>query len=385
MSERNDGNGAAAVAGNAPQEQREAVPPEYRQPAPNEVPDDVDRPPQRRPLYKRPLVLIITALVLAAGVTVGVIWWLHARQWESTDDAFIDADVTQVSPRVSGHVASVLGDDNRQVQQGQKLVELDPADLQARYAEAHAAVAAAQSGLQQAKDNATAMQAQVGQAEAAQHAAETEATRAKEELQRFQALSAQAVTRQQLANLRAAAESAEAQLQAARQKTIAAQAQVKFAQAQIITAEAQVTQARASEHAAFLQSSYVGITAPITGYITNRSVQVGDYVQPGQALMALVPQQIYITANYKETQLTEMKPGQEVDITVDAYPGHVFHGRVDSIQRGTGARFSLLPPENATGNYVKVVQLVPVKIIFNAEPDYPLGVGMSVVPKVKVR
>jgi len=144
MNEREDGNGASVVADQAPpREQREAVPPEYRQPAPHEVQEeDADRPAARRPFYKRPLVLIIGALVIAAAVTVGIIWWLHARQWESTDDAFIDADVTQVSPRLSGHVSKVLVNDNQEVQKDQELVELDPADLEAKHAETLAAVTA---------------------------------------------------------------------------------------------------------------------------------------------------------------------------------------------------------------------------------------------------
>lgn len=343
-------------------------------------------PPQstKPPFYKRPLVLIFGGIVVIAGTLVGVLWYLHARQYQTTDDAFIEADVTQVSPRVAGHVQKVWVTDNQQVAEGQRLVEIDPADLQAKVAEARAALVAAQQALQQSKENAAAMEADVGQAEAAEEAALTESRRAHNELRRYESLSPQAVTQQQLINLRAAASSADAQLLAAKQKTVSAKAHVKVAQSQIQVSQAQVEQAAANLKEAALQLSYGTISAPIGGHVTNRSVQQGDYVQVGQALIALVPPQVYVIANYKETQLDLMGPGQKVELTVDAYPGHTFHGTVDSIQRGSGAAFSLLPPENATGNYVKVVQRVPVKITFDSE-GYLLGPGMSVVPSVKVR
>lgn len=340
--------------------------------------------PPKPPFYKRPLVLIIGGIVLIVASVVGVLWYLHARQFQTTDDAFIEADVTQVSPRVAGHVQKVDVTDNQEVAKGQTLVEIDPQDLQAKVAEAQAALVAAQKALQQSKENAAALEADVGQAKAAEEAAITEANRAHNELRRYESLSPQAVTQQQLINLRAAASSADAQLLAARQKTASAIAHVKVAQSQIQVSEAQVEQAAATLKEAALQLSYATVSAPIDGHVTNRSVQQGDYVQVGQALIALVPRQVYVIANYKETQLDLMRPGQQVDLTVDAYPGHVFHGTVDSIQRGSGAAFSLLPPENATGNYVKVVQRVPVKITFNSE-GYLLGPGMSVVPRVKVR
>lgn len=341
-------------------------------------------PPPRRPFYKRPLVLLIGGLLIIGGIIVGILWWLHARQFQSTDDAFIDADITQVSPRVAGHVLGVQAKDNQDVPQQFELVTLDPQEFETRVAQAQAAVLAAEATVRQAQDNAVVVEADVGQAEAAQVAAETEARRAHDELARFENLPPGATTQQQVNNFRAAAQSADAQVEAARKKTAAAQAQVRLSQSQIAVAQAQVDQARAQLKQANLQLGYTHINAPIAGTVTNRSVEVGDYVQVGQALLALVPHEVYVTANYKETQLTDMRPGQDVDITVDAYPGHVFHGKVDSIERGSGARFSLLPPENATGNYVKVVQRVPVKILFNSD-GYRMGPGMSVVPRVKVR
>lgn len=341
-------------------------------------------PPPRRPIYKRPLVLLIGGILIIGGIVVGTLWWLHARQFQTTDDAFVDADMTQVSPYVAGHVGAVHVEHNQDVPENFELVTLDTQEFENKYAQAQAAVVQAEASVRQAQDNARTVEADVGQAQAAEQAAETETRRAHNELARYEKLPPGATTEQQLINLRATAQSADAQLEAARKKTAAALAQVQWAQSQIAVAEAQVNQAKALLKQAALQLGYTHIKAPIAGTVTNRSVQVGDYVQIGQALMALVPHQVYVTANYKETQLDDMKPGQDVDITVDAYPGHVFHGKVDSIQRGSGARFSLLPPENATGNYVKVVQRVPVKIDFDPE-GYRMGPGMSVLPKVKVK
>ena len=380
MSENTEGNGSPgspdgnnAARGTAQHEAFARV-----QPAP-----PADKPP-KKPLYKRPLFLIIASLVVIGGVVGGLLWWLNARNWETTDDAFIQADVTQVSPRIGGHVDAVWVVDNQDVAKGDKLVDLDPSDYEAKVAEATAALTAAESGLQQAQALVSSAQADVGQAQAAELAAQTEADRAHSEQKRFESLSAEAVTQQQLINLRAAAAAADAQLAAAKQKTVSSQVHVKSSQSQVALAEAQIKQAQATLHENELQESYAKITAPIAGHVTSKAVQPGDYVQIGQALLALVPHDVYVIANYKETQLDSIKPGQDVEIDVDAFPSHTFHGKVDSIQRGSGAAFSLLPPENATGNYVKVVQRVPVKIVFSGE-GYPLGPGMSVVPKVRVR
>ena len=372
--ERPGGGGGGRTA------ERDGVPPEAFARSEAEPPP----PPPKTPFYKRPMVLLIGGVLIIGGLVVGILWWLYARQYESTDDAFVEADVTQVSARVAEHVDKVYITDNQFVEQHAKLVDLDPRDLRSKAAEARAALLAAEKGVQQAKDNALSQEANVGQARAAERAAQTEYDRARSEQERFEHLSPQAVTQQQLINLRAATASAEANLAAAKQKTVWAEANLKAAQAQVEVAQAQVQQAQAALDDALLQLSYANIAAPVAGHITNRSVNPGDYVQIGQALLALVPQNVYVIANYKETQLDLMKPGQPADITVDAFPGHVFHGKVDSIQRGSGAAFSLLPPENATGNYVKVVQRVPVKITFDAD-GYSMGPGMSVVPRVKVR
>jgi membrane fusion protein, multidrug efflux system len=339
----------------------------------------------RKSLFKRPVFLTVLFIVVVVGAVVGVMWWLEARQYESTDDAFIQADATRVSSRVSGHVLSITVNDNQFVDAGFVIAKLDPRDLNAKVKESEAALAASQAGLEQATQSAASARANVGQAKAAEEASQVEAGRAHNELERFQHLSAEAVTQQQIINYQAAATGADANLSAAKQKTVWAEANVKAAEAQITSAKAQVQQAEAALNAANLQLSYTTVKAPIAGTVTNKSVQPGDYVQVGQALLALVPKQVYAIGNFKETQLDSMRPGQDVTLTVDAYPGRKFHGKVDSIQRGSGAAFSLLPPENATGNYVKVVQRVPVKIVFDVPDDVVLGPGMSVVPKVKVR
>jgi membrane fusion protein (multidrug efflux system) len=196
-----------------------------------------------------------------------------------------------------------------------------------------------------------------------------------------------ALSRQQLDNDTATARSDAANLAAAQQKVAASGAQLALNKTQIATAEAGVRAAAAQVEQARLNLSYTEIRASVAGRVASKTVANGNYVQIGQSLMALVPDEVWITANFKETQLDHMRAGQPVDIYVDAYPGHVFHGRVNSFQAGSGAAFSLLPPENATGNYVKVVQRVPVKIVFDNEADNQrlLGPGMSVEPYVRIK
>jgi membrane fusion protein (multidrug efflux system) len=319
--------------------------------------------------------LIVGAVVLV-GAIVGVSWWLHARHFEKTDDAFIDVHAERVGPQVAGRVARVLVEDNQFVEPGQTLIEIDPADYLARVEQARAAVAQADAAVKSAA-------ADVEQAKAEVEQARTSAENARTELARSESLPAGAVSAQQLDNLRAAARNAAAQVTVATKRQAAAEAQVDVAAGQTRVARAQLAQAQ-------LSVSYTTVRATVGGRVSNRHVQAGDYVQVGQEVMTLVPREVWVTANFKETQLTDMRPGQPVTVEVDAYPDVEFAGRVDSIQKGTGAVFSLLPPENATGNFVKVVQRVPVKIVLDRrqkdQADYDrLAPGMSVVPKVRVR
>jgi membrane fusion protein (multidrug efflux system) len=333
---------------------------------------------------KRFIPLIVALGLLIIGV-VAVYYFVAVRPYESTDDAFIDGHAIQISPQVSGHVLTVLINDNQLVKKGDPLVQIDPRDYDVALTQARANLAAAQSRLAQAQHQVIVSRAKAEQERAAVGVAEAEATRAEADLARYQNVESRAVSREQVDA--AAAHSSAAALEEARKKADASDAQIGQDQTQIPTADAGVQQAEAALRQAELNRSYADITAPEDGWVTRRVVEQGQYVQVGQALLAIVPRNVWITANFKETQLTLMKPGQPVWIKVDAFPQRKFRGHVDSLQAGTGAQFSLLPPENAAGNYVKVVQRVPVKIVFDEgdDPSQMMPLGASVVPEVKVR
>jgi len=331
-----------------------------------------------------PLVVVLGLLIVGA---VAAYYFLAVRPYESTDDAFIDGHAIQISPQVSGHVLTVFIDDNQLVKKDAPLVQIDPRDYDVALSQARANLVAAQSRLAQAQHQVIVSRAKAEQERAAVGVAAAEATRADADLARYQNVESRAVSREQVDTAIAAAHSSAAALEEARKKADAADAQIGQDQAQIPTADAGVQQAEAALRQTELNRSYADLTAPEDGWVTHRVVERGQYLQIGQALLAIVPRNVWITANFKETQLTYMKPGQPVWIRVDAFPQRKFRGHVDSIQAGTGAQFSLLPPENAAGNYVKVVQRVPVKIVFD-EGDLPpqmLPLGASVVPEVKVR
>jgi membrane fusion protein (multidrug efflux system) len=343
--------------------------------------------PAKPPLYKRPVFWIVLAVIVIVGGITALLWWLHARYRVSTDDAFIQAHYTTVSPRVSGHVIRVLVDDNQEVKKGDRLVLLDDKDFIQAVKSAQASEKIAEAQLNQANANLASAKASVAQAQADVSAAAASAKQAEADKQRYRSLQKadpRAVSQQQVDQAEANARTTAAQLEAARQKQGAAEAQVGVALAQIVSAKASVEKAQSDLDNANLQLSYTRIDAAEDGQVTNRSVEIGNYVTPGQALMAIVPRNVWVTANYKETQLKKMQVGQPVTIHVDAF-GIDLPGHVQSIQAGSGAAFSLLPPENATGNYVKVVQRVPVKITFDQLPAQRLTPGMSVEPTVDVR
>jgi|HubBroStandDraft_3_1064219.scaffolds.fasta_scaffold00668_2 membrane fusion protein (multidrug efflux system) len=363
--------------------------PDVGAPTPQSVPPQpapvVARLPRRRRRVLPPLLISLAGL---AAVGVGVAWWLDARDYEATDDAFIDAHMVRVAPQVTGRVATVPVDDNQAVAAGQLLVKIDPAPLRAKLDQAEANQANALGLLAQARAQRVVVEANADQARAQVGVAEANATNAMAGLKRSQSLIAKlAVSQQALDDAVAAARRTSAALIAAQKGLEAAEAQFGVTKSQIDTAEAALRSAAAQAEQARLDLSYTEVTAAEAGTIAHKNVSPGDYVQIGQNLIALVPLKVWITANFKETQLDLMRAGQPVEIHVDAYPGQTFHGHVDSFQRGSGPAFSLLPPENATGNYVKVVQRVPVKIVFDDPPDpgRPLGPGMSAVPRVKVR
>lgn len=338
------------------------------------------------PKKSRRTVYIIAA-VLVAGLALSTYYWRNIAPYESTDDAFVEAHVTPIAPQVAGQVAQLLVKDNQEVKEGDVLAEIDPRDFQAKLDQSLADLAATRSRLEQAHAQFAVDEAKVAQEKANVVAAEAEAKRAAADLKRYQSVGPMGVSESQLDLVGTQSRSATAQVDVARNKQFSAEAQVSLDQANIQTATAEVQKDDAAVRQARIDLSYTRITAPASGYVTHRTVEAGSYVQPGQSLLAIVPHDVWVVANFKETQLAHMHPGQPVQVKVDAYPQIKFQGRVDSIQAGSGARFSLLPPENASGNYVKVVQRVPVKIVLNDAQDsaHVLGPGMSVVPEVRVK
>jgi membrane fusion protein, multidrug efflux system len=305
-------------------------------------------------------IIVLGVIVLLIAVVVGGIYYWNSTFYESTDDAYIEGHPVNVSARVSGNIVHIAVADNQRVQEGDLLVEIDPCDYVIGVAKAEAAVQAAQADEQQA-----AADIEVARADFA---------RQQQDLNRYEQLAKDdAVARQDLDHTRAAARAAEASLNAGEKHAA--------------SARAQFVQAKAAADQARLQLSYTKVYAAKAGRITRRQMEKGSYVSVGQGLLAIVTDELYVTANFKETQLTHIGPGQPATVKVDAYPGFVFHAHVDSIQAGTGAAFSLFPPENATGNFVKIVQRVPVKIVLDQPPDpnHHLGLGMSVQPRVRVK
>ena len=442
--------------------------------------DEPHEHPRKRPVYKRPAFLIGAVVLLLIVAIVGLRYWLYARSHESTDDAFIDGHIVQISPKASGYISKVYVKDNQNVNAGDLIAEIDPRDYEAKVAQAKAALNAgiaqhkqaqtqvtltrvtgranvqqAAAGVQQARSGVAGARAgaasersrtnqaaagirtasaNVQQAQAQVAAALAEAARANADVQRYQTLyDKDEISRQRLDQAIAAARTANAQVDASKERVAAAEAQVnearsstsaaaqnaqraqtqisgaqaqvneavgKLAQANTAPQQVEVSQAQAASAGANLEQlqaaldqaelelSYTKIFAPESGRIARKAIEVGTLVQVGQPLMAIVPGEVWVTANFKESQIGNIRPGESVEINIDAYPDKVFKGHVDSIQPGTGARFSLIPPENATGSYVKVVQRVPVKIVFEPneiDPQHVLAPGMSVVPEVKVK
>jgi membrane fusion protein (multidrug efflux system) len=358
---------------------------------------------KKRSLWSRhPIGVLIAVCVLIVLIVLLVLFFLNARHFQSTDDAFIDTHLVRIAPRISGRVSKVLVEDNQFVHAGQDLLELDPRDEQASLnkalalrAQAQAQIAQAQAQLLQIAAQIQVGEANVRQASAAARASQAQAAYAASDLARYRSLKAvnpTAVAQQQLDQAISQASSTAAQRDAALRQVQSAQAQVRAtatqraaAQAQIAAGEAQAQSAEAQIDSAQLDLAYTTIRAPEDGNIAQRSVAIGTYLNAGAQVMALVPVRTWVTANFKETQLAHMRSGQPATVHVDACPTADIRGHVDSIQRGSGQAFAILPPENATGNFVKVVQRVPVKIILDDVPkDCPLGPGLSVEPRVRV-
>ena len=340
----------------------------------------------KRPFWrKHPIALIVGVVVLIAAIVAGVLYYLHARHFESTDDAFIDARPIAVSAEVTGNITAVPVNDNQVVHAGDLLVRLDDRNYTAAADQAQAQIEQAKGQFADADAQVQAQKSTVEQA--ARQTAEALAALqfAQDEDARYQQLAKTGFGTVQRAQQAASdLKQRQAALAAAQANEAAAQKQIAVFKAQRHSAEAQIGQAKAQKDTADANVTRTEIHATSDGRVTRLTAAVGFVATSGQALMVLVPLDVWVTANFKETQLADMRVGQAVDISIDAY-GRNYPGKVNSIQAGSGTAFSLLPAQNATGNYVKVVQRIPVKITFDERPDAELGPGMSVVPSVTVR
>jgi membrane fusion protein (multidrug efflux system) len=344
---------------------------------------------QQHPLGARAKwVLLLVVLVAVIGA---VAYWYATKDQATTDDAYTDGHAITVTPQASGTVVALHVNDNQRVKAGDLLVEIDPRayaaardQAQGSLQVAEAQLANARIGLERARVDypakLAAAQAQLAAAQATRFKADADARRQR-------GLPKQATTQQEVDNASAALRSADAQVDQAQAAVRQADQVPQFigeAEAQVRQLEAQVALARAQLDQAALNLSWTRVTAPQDGWITKRNVERGNYVQAGQSILSIVTPDIWITANFKESQLDRMRPGEKVDISIDAYPNLRLIGHIDSIQLGSGARFTAFPPENATGNFVKIVQRLPVKIVIDSglDPNFPLPLGLSVMPTV---
>lgn len=343
------------------------------------------------PWYKKALPVGLLVIALVVLIIGGLLLWRHSRSHVESDDAYVDGIPQLVSPQVAGRILRVLVNDNQDVSAGQELVEIDPADFQSRVDQAEAAAAQAQAQLAQADAQQMVYASQLDEARASLGTAEANAVDAANQLGRYQRLkqvNPDAVSDQQMDSAVASATSTEAQRRAADKAVAAAQAQVGYATSLIRAAVAGIESANSQVAQARLTLSYTRVVAAIDGRVANKTAALGNIVAAGTPLMAVVPRDVYVTANLKETQLNHIARGQPVEIKVDAYPDLKLTGKVDSVEPASGQTFSVIPPQNATGNWVKVVQRVSVKIVFDRIPDDPnrrLAPGMSVEVSAKVR
>jgi membrane fusion protein (multidrug efflux system) len=327
--------------------------------------------------------------VLAGSAWVGWDYWTVGQYLVSTDDAYVKADSTTIAPKVTGYLHQVLVKDNERVATGQVLARIDDRDFRVALDQAKADVAAAEATITSKQAQLDVQQAVINAAKATLDVDRAVVTFAVQEDKRYTDLAATgygSVQNAQQAQSRSA--SAEATLTRDGANLASAEKQVDLLKAEIVQANAALARAQALQHQAELNLGYTTITAPIDGIVGNRTLRVGQYVQAGTQLMSVVPVDgAYVVANYKETQLTDVHEGQAVDIAVDMFPGQVVHGRVDSIAPASGQEFALLPPDNATGNFTKVVQRIPVRIALDTGKNsrVELRPGMSVIPTIATR
>lgn len=329
------------------------------------------RKKKRKPYQKKRIV--IPATIMAILLLLGIHSFLISLKYQSTDDAFVEGRLINVAPRVSGQVIGLYFDDNDFVKQGQLLLELDPNDYQNKVNELEASIKEAKANTDTSFNDTEKSQADLAQAN-------KNLDFARKDYERYKKLSKDGLcTKQEL-------DKAETAYKQALDRERAMDAGLKSSQSKQDASSANIEKLEAQLEQAKLNLSYTKIYAPQDGNISARNVEKGNYVQVGQSLTSIVSPNIWIVANFKETQLTNMKQGQDVSIKIDTYPGKRFKGKVDSIQRASGAKSSLFPPENAVGSYIKVVQRIPVKIRFTEDiSGYNIAPGMSVIPKVKIK
>jgi membrane fusion protein (multidrug efflux system) len=338
---------------------------------------------------RKRIILVLLPLLLLAGLYGGWNWWRVWRYQQSTDDAYIQSDITLISPKIEGYIKDVRVQDNQQVKAGDVLFMIDDSDYAAKVAQATATVHTTEATVETFDSRQDFQQAMINQAAAEIDSAQAELDRANLDQQRYVSLvTSEVVTKQRYETAVADATKAAANLLKVKAALEAEKQQLAVLLAQKHEEEARRAQARATLRLAQNDLDNTVIRAPVSGIIGNRAGQTGQYVKPGTQLASLVPlPQVYVTANFKETQLTLMRPGQPAEVSVDAYPDQTIIGRVDSFAPGSGAEFSLLPPDNATGNFTKIVQRVPVRIALPA--DGPLAAllrpGLSVTVTVDTR
>ncbi len=342
-----------------------------------------------KPRSKKPLIIV--AIVVVSLAIAGFFIWFARRNQVSTDDAYTDGNVVTMSPKVSGYVVRLYIDDNSRVRKGELLLSIDPRDYEAARSQAQAALALADAQLKSAQESLRIARvqypAQLRTAEAQEQSAAASLSQAERQYERQHQVDRRATTQESIDASTSQQLSTAAGLKSARAQGAVAKLvpqQIRLAESTVQEREAQVRQAQAQLAQANLNLGYTEIRAPQDGFVTQRSVQLGDYLGAGATMFLIVTPDVWVTANFKETEIGRMRPGDRVDLKIDAYAGYELSGHVQSIQYGSGSRFSAFPAENATGNFVKIVQRVPVKIVIDRglDPNRPLPLGLSVDPVV---
>ena len=338
---------------------------------------------------RKVLFIILPVVLLAVGTTGGWYWWSVLRFLQSTDDAYVQSDVSLISPKVEGYIKKVKVADNQEVAEGAVLFVIDDRDFKAKVAQADAAVATGEATIATYENRLKLQQAMIEQAAASVASTEADLARVQQDYKRYNALlSTDFASRQRFEQAQADARKGEAALAKSRAALAAEQNQLAVLRSQQHEEQTKLQQAHANLQLAQNDLDNTVIRAPISGVAGNRAGQIGQYVKPGTQLLSLVPlARVYVTANFKETQLTHMRPGQLAEVSVDAYPDLTLDGRIESFAPASGAQFSLLPPDNATGNFTKIVQRVPVRIALPTEGPLAglLRPGLSVTVTIDTR